>query len=63
MGNGWEIEVDGNLDADGAGTLTVTDGRFSYETYGEANQRPTGIVGQFGKNFSDGAVAGVYHAD
>ena len=63
VGNGWEIEVDGNLDADGAGTLTVTDGRFSYETYGEANQRPTGIVGQFGKNFSDGAVAGVYHAD
>ena len=58
---GWKIEIEkGNLGS----PLNVKDGgHFTHETYGEAGQRPTGIVGRFGKDFSDGAVTGVYHAD
>jgi len=66
VNTGWKVEIkEGNLATSGMGELNdeVDDGRFTYETYGEAKQRPTGIVGTFGKNFSDGAVDGVYHAD
>ncbi len=67
VNTGWKIEIEeGTLSAGGTGASLPTvkgGGRFTHQTYGEDGQRPTGIVGQFGKNFSDGAVAGVYHAD
>ncbi len=63
---GWKVEIEkGTLSADGMGDNlpAVKDGgRFSHQSYGEADRRPDGIVGEFGKDFSDGAVAGVYHA-
>jgi len=58
VNTGWKIEIDGDLN----GGTTVAKGRFTNQTYGESGQRPTGIVGTFGRNFTDGAVDGVYHA-
>ena len=39
------------------------DGQWTAHAYGDADKRPTGFVGAFDGEFSDGTVAGVYHAD
>ena len=64
VNTGWKVEImdTTTLAADGAGNVKGG-GHFTHQTYGEDGKRPTGIVGRFGKDFSDGAVVGVYHAD
>jgi len=62
VNTGWKVEITGGELNDTNGNTVKGTGRFTNQTYGEAGQRPTGIVGTFGRNFSDGAVDGVYHA-
>ena len=49
--------------AAGIPTVSAADS-WTATPYGpDVNQRPTGFIGVFNEGFTDGAVAGVYHAD
>ena len=60
----WTVELQskaftGTFD-DGTTVASGRNGVWSATSYGEANERPTGIFGGFNAHFSDGHAAGVY---
>ncbi len=62
--NAGTFAGDGTVDDDGNNAGTTGGGQWTATPYGtDAGKRPTGVVGTFDGKFTDGAVAGVYHAD
>ena len=62
----WSVELE-RITYPDSGTITAgktvasgRDGEWTATSYGEAEQRPTGIFGGFNSHFSDGHAAGAY---
>ena len=53
------VDADGDVEA-GKTIASGPDGRWTADSYGDADARPTGIFGGFNAHFSDGHAAGVY---
>lgn len=76
VNTGWELELSNTLllatggtssDGSAAGrgaakSGSVTGSTWAAQLYGEANKRPSGVVGDFDGRFVDGQAVGVFHA-